>query len=192
MTPRPLGFNPSVTDLKNENHETTAARDEDNITIELSSTKRLVLSNGVAILHDFFGATDVSTSSSPEAKILALESLHDLLRARGRDDLDPTRESPVVNRIIETFPSKSECIETIDRYVSIAEHRRILINWASDVWGEDQNIESPKKSDSDRESPAGSLFQIPMFKRYQIIGFVQLLFDRGNQFNQPPLRSSSK
>lgn len=155
MIARPLGSNPSVTNIKNENHGT---QDAHTIIIVLSSTKRIVLSNGVVTLHDSFGATDVSTSSSPEAKILALESLQDLLQLEGRDNLDPTRESPVVNRIIETFPSKSECIETINRYVSTAERRRILTTWATDVWGDDQKIDPPKKSDSDRESPVGSLF----------------------------------
>lgn len=155
MTPRPLESNPPVTDLKNENPTTN---DEDSITIELSSTKRIVLSNGVATLHGSFGSADASTSSSPQAKILALEYLQDLLQVQGRDDLDPTRESPVVNRIIETFPSKSECIETINRYISIAEHRRTLTNWATDVWGEDKQVGPPNKSDSDLGSPLGSLF----------------------------------
>ena len=154
MITRPLGSNPSLTDLEYENYETAATHNEDTITIELSSTKRIVLSNGVATLYGSFGATDVSTSSSPEAKILALESLQDLLQAQGRGELDPTRESPIVNRIIDTFPSKLECIKTINRHVSIAEHRRILTSWAADVWGEDPQT----KLDSDQESLAGSLF----------------------------------
>src|SRR5437016_5128967 len=122
MIPRSTGSIVSVTHLKNENHKTQPpTHDEPNITIEFSSTKRLVLSKGVVMLYDSFGATDVSTTDAPEAKILALESLHNLLQLQRRDDLDSTRESPVVNRIIETFSSKSECVETINRFVSIDE-----------------------------------------------------------------------
>ena len=133
------------------------ARNESIILIELSSSKRLEFSEGVVILYDPLGATDVSTSSSPESKILALESLHDLLRLQERGDLDPNTESPVVNSIIGTFRSKLECLQAINQYVSVTEHRQILANWATDVWGQDDHG-NLAKSDLDNESHADSLF----------------------------------
>ena len=50
----------------------------------------------------------------------------------------------VLKRLIDTFP--------LQNVVEFSQPGR------RDVWGEDQQIDPPKKSDSDRESPVGSLF----------------------------------
>ena len=103
--------------------------------LQHSSPKRIAMSNGIVTLYDALGSTDVSTSSSVETKILALESIYDLLLVHGRDLDPPIDESPMVNRIIRTFKSKAECLYEIGRCVSVAERCRILTKWAVDFWG---------------------------------------------------------
>jgi hypothetical protein len=165
MTSRPLGESAASPELNNESGSSSSKspgkqfpiHDNSTIVIKISTSKRIVFSNGVVTLYGSPGVTDVSTSSSPEAKILTLECLHDLLRLQEREDLNPNTESLVVSRIIETFASKSDCIQAIDQRVSVAEHRRVLTSWAMDVWGEDPQ-KNLNQDDSDKESYAGSLF----------------------------------
>jgi len=165
MAPRPLGASAASPELNDEPDSSASkspgkqrtAHGNSGIVIEISASKRIVFSNGVVTLYDSLGATDVSTSSSPEAKILTLECLHDLLRLQEREDLNPNTESVVVNRIVETFASKSDCIQAINQHVSVAEQRRVLTDWATDIWGEDPQKNSTQ-DDSDKVSHAGSLF----------------------------------
>jgi hypothetical protein len=167
MTPHASRTNASGSDSRSKPPEPQSdpnrtlilpAYEPSNIVIKLSNSKRINLFNGVATLYDSLGGTDVSKSSSREFKILALESLRDLLRLQGRNDLDPVHESPIVNRILETFASKTSCLEAINQCVSVEEHRRILTNWATDVWGEDVPPTASTQEDSDKDSVAGSLF----------------------------------
>jgi hypothetical protein len=108
--------------------------------------------NGSVTLLDKLVATVVSTSENQETKILALESINDVLRQNDERDLDPNRESPVVAQIIRTFKSKQHCLDAIDRCCFVAEHRRVLRNWTNDTWEEDA------AHNKDDDSPAGSLF----------------------------------
>ena len=159
MTPRALGATVAIPELDNKpnskSHE--IPRNDPIIVMELSTSKRIILSNGIVTIYDSLGATDLSTTSSPESKILALESLHDLLRLQDRQNLDPNNERPVVKKIIETFASKNDCLQAIDRCVCAAEHRRVLTNWVTEVWVEDIKS-TPLNDSSDKESHGGSEF----------------------------------
>jgi hypothetical protein len=162
MTPQPLKRTASGAEFKDEMcspklPEKSITRDSSIIVIELSASKRIVMSSGVVTLYDSLGATDVSTSRA-ESKILALEALLYLSRLEGRNDLDPSRERPIANRIIMTFPSKSDCIKAIDSCVSVSENRRVIMDWTNDVWVEDEQASPPEDEGSEGDSTGGSLF----------------------------------
>ena len=138
---------------KSTNTSQPKEKDSNVVVLQLSPSKRIVMSaDGSVTLLDQLVATVVSTSENQETKILALESINDVLRQNDERDLDPNRESPVVAQIIRTFKSKQHCLDAIDRCCFVAEHRRVLRNWTNDTWEEDA------AHNNDNDSPAGSLF----------------------------------
>jgi len=167
MTPRSkrAAIIPETDDEYSQLGSANASQPKDNdsnlIVLHLSPSKRIVMSsNGSVTLFDKVTATVVSTSENPATKILALESINDLLGQNNDRDLDPNRESPVVAQIIRTFENKKGCLDAIDRCCFDVEHRRVLGNWASDSWEEDapEDGEDSKVGEDEPDSPAGSLF----------------------------------
>jgi len=166
MTPRPSNRTLAVPETDDQQHQSEPAkvsqpreRDSNVLVLHLSPSKRIVMSaDGSVTLLDRLAATVVSTSENQETKILALESINDVLRQNDERDLDPNRESPVVAQIIRTFKSKEECLDAIHRCCFVAEHRRALTNWTNDIWEEDAEGTAPKDAEEDPDSPAGSLF----------------------------------
>src|SRR5277367_6548111 len=166
MTPRPSNRTLAVPETDDQQHQSEPAkvsqpreRDSNVLVLHLSPSKRIVMSaDGSVTLLDRLAATVVSTSENQETKILALESIHDVLGQNDERNLNPNRESPMVAQIIRTFKSKEECLDAIHRCCFVAEHRRALTNWTNDIWEEDAEGTAPKDAEEDPDSPAGSLF----------------------------------
>src|SRR5271169_3746906 len=157
MTPRPSNRTLAVVETDDEPPRSEPARasqpkesDSNVLALHLSPSKRIVMSADDSVtLLDGLIATVVSTSENQETKILALESINDVLRQHDERDLDPNSESLIVAQIIRTFKSKKDCLGAIDRCRLVAEHHRVLTNWTNDIWEEDAEDPAPKNADED-------------------------------------------
>ena len=165
MTPRSSKRTTAISERDDEHSRAdqakTSSRKESDfsvIVLQVSPSKSVVMSADATVtLVNKLATTVVSTSDNRETKILALESIYDLLQQNDERDLDLNRESPVVAQIIRTFKCKKDCLDAIDRCCFVAEHRQVLRGWTNDIWEEDDggiadgNAEAP-------DSPVGSLF----------------------------------
>lgn len=125
----------------------------------LSINKSVGLSDGNVTLFDSFtGVAKDLTISDPESKIATLESINECIRRNGRSNLNLVCEAPIVKCIIETFESKNACLEAIRRYISNDVNHIPLVEWTTDVWGEDEGNDPDKEAESVPASPGGSLF----------------------------------
>ena len=128
-------------------------------TIYLRNQLRLRIYNDDRVtLHNLNGEVDITTTQKEKEKICALEALYANLRYEGRNRLSAERESTVVRRIINTFPSKEACVSAISRHAVASDSKSVLSDWANDVWTIDVKKEPTKQDDVDEDSSAGSLF----------------------------------
>lgn len=131
-----------------------------NLDMRLSIDTSLVLSDNTVTLYCSKPDTvaNISTTSDPDAKIWTLESMNDFIRRSGRPDLDALREFPIAKRIIETFESKGVCLDALQLFLSNEENREPIVGWITEIWGEGEDNDPNKETDSIPESPGGSLF----------------------------------
>jgi hypothetical protein len=137
---------------------TQSNRTSSKLTMDLSISKHVELSDGNVLLFDStLGVTDVSKSSAPDAKIATLEAMNEFIRRSGRENLDLVRETPVVKRIIQTFESRNSCLKAVQNLLSNDANRETLIRWTTDIWGEDKE-EPDRDTGSAPASPRDSVF----------------------------------
>jgi hypothetical protein len=131
-----------------------------NLNMRLSIDTSLELSDNTVTLYSSKPDTvaNISTTSDPDAKIWTLESMNDFIRRSGRPNLDVLCEFPIAKRIIETFESKGVCLDALQLFLSNETNREPLVGWITEVWGEEEDNDTNKETDSIPESPGGSLF----------------------------------